>query len=265
MKNSYAIDTHCHLTLTPQPDRKAVIERARKAGVSKMVTVACNIEEIGQCIPLADEHDFIWTTAGVHPTELGTNIERDLERVYEYAKNEKKIVAIGEIGLDYYHDNFPRELQIAYFVGQLNIANQLKKPAIIHSRAGKFAGENSSIFPDIIKSLKEAHFSNGVMHCFSGNLEEAKTFLEIGLMISFTGIVTYERNQELRDIIKMMPADRIMIETDSPFLPPKNHKGEKNEPAFVIEVAKTIAEVRGLELDEVMRITSENAERFFGI
>jgi TatD DNase family protein len=262
---NYAIDTHCHLSFIPQSDRKAVIERARKSGVSKMITVACDLEEIGQCIPLADEYDFIWTTAGIHPTELGTDIERDLERVYEYAKNEKKIVAIGEIGLDYYHDNFPHDLQMAYLLGQFNIANKLKKPAIIHSRAGKFAGENSSVMPDMIKTIKKADLKSGVMHCFSGTKDDAKKFLEMGMMISFTGIVTYERNQELRDIIKIMPADRIMIETDSPFLPPKNHKGEQNEPAFVIEVAKTIAEVRGIELDEVLRITSENAERFFGI
>lgn len=261
----YAIDTHCHLTTIDTNERKSVIERAVKANVKKIISVACNLDEMGQCLPLADEYDFIWTTTGIHPTELGENIEQDLERVYKYAENEKKVVAIGEIGLDYYHDRFPHELQMAYLAGQFNIANKLKKPAIIHSRAGKFAGDNSSVFPDMIRVINETNLKKGVMHCFSGTLEEAKVFLDMGLMISFTGIVTYERNQELRDIIKMMPIKRMMIETDSPFLPPKNHKGEPNEPAFVIEVAKTIAEVRGMEVDEVMRITSENAEGFFGI
>lgn len=262
---SYLIDTHCHLTFIDKPTREAVIERAMEANVRKMITVACNLEEVGSCVALADEYEFIYATAGIHPTDLGENLERDLEQVFEYAKNEEKIVAIGEIGLDYYHDRFPHDLQFAYLLGQLNIAQQLKKPAIIHSRAGKFAGGNSTVTPDMIHILNTTGFSNAVMHCFSGTLKEAKAFLDMGLMISFTGIITYERNQELRDVIKMMPADRIMIETDSPFLPPKKHRGKKNEPAFVVDVAETIAEVRGMEVEEVMRITSENAERFFRI
>ncbi len=262
---NYLIDTHCHLTFIDKPTREAVIERAMKANIRKMITVACNLEEVGSCVALADEYEFIYATAGIHPTDLGENLEQDLEKVYEYAKNEKKIVAIGEIGLDYYHDNFSHDLQMAYLLGQLNISNQLKKPAILHCRAGKYAGENSEVFPDMIDAIKKSNLNNGVMHCYSGTLKEAKEFLDMGLMISFTGIITYKRNQELRDVVKMMPADRIMIETDSPFLPPKNHRGEKNEPAFVIEVAETIADVRGISFGDVMKITSENAERFFGI
>lgn len=262
---NYAIDTHCHLSFLPKRDRLKVIERALKANVRKMVTVACNLEQVGECLPLTDQYDFVWTTAGIHPTDLTDNLEWDLERVYEYAKNEKKIVAIGEIGLDYYHDRFPHEDQIAFLVGQLNIANQLKKPAILHCRAGKFAGENSTVFPDMIKVLKETKTKNAVMHCFSGSYDEAFQFLDLGLMLSFTGIITYERNEDLRRIIKDMPLDRMMIETDSPFLPPKKHKGKKNEPAFVIEVAKTIADVRGMDVDEVLEVTTKNAKKFFGI
>lgn len=261
----YAIDTHCHLDFIPKEERKRVIDRAIKANVQKMITVACNLEQVEECILLADQYDFIWTTVGIHPTDLTDNLERDLKKVYETAKNTKKVVAIGEIGLDYYHDRFPHEDQIDFLTGQLDIANQLKKPAILHSRAGKFAGENSNVFPDMLKVLKDTQTTNAVMHCFSGSYEEALQFLNLGLMISFTGIVTYERNEELRRIIKEMPIDRIMIETDAPFLPPKKHKGQKNEPAFVMEVAKTIAEVRGLEMDEVLEITSRNAEHFFRI
>ncbi len=262
---SYAIDTHCHLNFVPQKMQAKVIDRALKASVRKLITVACNLEHVGECLPLADQYDFIWTTAGIHPTDLGENIERDLEQVFKYAKNEEKVVGIGEIGLDYYHDKFPHEDQMAYLIGQLNIAKQLKKPAILHCRAGKFAGENSKVFPDMLKALKEVKFTNGVMHCFSGSYKEAFEFLDLGLMISFTGIVTYERNEELRRIIKDMPLNRMMIETDSPFLPPKKYKGKKNEPAFVIEVAKTIADVRGMDVDEVLDITTKNAEKFFNI
>lgn len=262
---NYAIDTHCHLTFLPPKTRKAVIDRALKANVKKLITVACNLEEVGLCLPLTDEYDFIKTTAGIHPTDLGTDIEYDLERVLKYAKNEDKIVAIGEVGLDYYHDRHPHDLQMSYLVGQLNIAKQVNKPAILHCRAGKFAGENSSVFPDMMKVLNETNFFNGVMHCFSGTKKEAEVFLEMGLMISFTGIITYDRNQELRDIIKTMPIEKLMIETDSPFLPPIQYKGKKNEPAFVTEVAKTIAEVRDMSVDEVLEVTSGNAEGFFGI
>lgn len=261
----YAIDTHCHISFIPKRDQKKVIERALKANVRKLITVACSLEQIGQCLPLADQYDFIWTTAGIHPTDLTDNVERDLERVYEYAKNEKKVVAIGEIGLDYYHDRFPRGDQIAFLVGQLNIARQLKKPAILHCRAGKFAGENATAFSDLAKVLRELKFSNVVMHCFSGSYDEAMQFLDLGTMLSFTGIITYERNEELRRIIKDMPLDRLMIETDTPFLPPKKHKGKQNEPAFIMEVVETIAKVRGMSADEILDVTTKNAERFFGI
>ncbi len=262
---SYAIDTHCHLSFLPQRTRSGVIRRALSADVQKLITVACNLEQVGECLPLTDKYDFIWTTAGIHPTDLGNNIERDLEQVYEYAKNEEKIVGIGEIGLDYYHDRFPHKDQMAYLIGQLNISKQLKKPAILHCRAGKFAGENSTVFPDMLKALKQTKCTNAVMHCFSGSYEEAFRFLELGLMISFTGIITYKRNEELRRVIKDMPISRLMIETDAPFLPPKEYKGKKNEPAYVIEVVKTIARVRKMEADEVLEITTKNAERFFGI
>ncbi len=262
---SYAIDTHCHLSFIPKADRKGVVERALKANVKKMITVACNLEEIGLNLPIADEYDFIYTTAGVHPTECGEQIDKDLEKVFHYAKNEPKVVAIGEIGLDYYHDKFPHDLQMAYMAGQLNIAKELGLPAILHSRAGKFAGENATVFPDMADVLKRAGCSKAVMHCFSGSQSEADLFLEMGLMLSFTGIITYDRNEELRKIINKMPLERIMIETDAPFLPPKKHKGKKNEPAFVTEVAKTIAEVKEMKVGEVLEFTTENAERFFGI
>lgn len=259
------IDTHAHIHVFDKKDRAGVVERARKAGVQKIVNVACSLPEMGDCLALADEHEFIWTTVGIHPTELTDNIERDLERVFEYAKKEKKIVAIGEIGLDYYHDKFPHEVQHAFLAGQLNIAEMLGKPAIIHCRAGKNPGENEAAFLDLIKILEKTGFKNGVAHCFSGNAIEAEKLLDLGLMLSFTGVITYPNNHELREIVKKTPLDRIMIETDCPFLAPHAHRGKKNEPAFVVEVAKTIADVKGVPFAEVDRMTSANAERFFGI
>ncbi len=249
----------------PQALQADVIERARAAGVQKIVNVACNLNDIEPCLRLAEEHEFIWTTAGIHPTDLTDSLERDLKQIEDYAVREKKIVAIGEIGLDYYHDKFPHDVQRAFLVGQLQIAEKLGLPAILHCRAGKNPGENEAAFGDLIEILEELKFTNAVAHCFSGNAVEAEKLLDMGLMLSFTGVITYPGNEALREIVRTTPLDRIMIETDCPFLTPHAHRGKKNEPAFVAEVAKAIAEAKGVALEEVARMTSANAERFFGI
>ena len=138
---SYAIDTHCHLTFISPEERQAIIDRAFKANVKKLITVACNLDEVKKCLSFVEQYDSIWTTSGIHPTDLGSDMESDLQKVSEYARQDK-VVAIGEIGLDYYHDRFPHELQMEYLLGQLEIAKKVKKPAILHCRAGKFAGQN---------------------------------------------------------------------------------------------------------------------------
>lgn len=261
---SYAIDTHCHIHFDAQKKWKALIEGALSANVKKIITVCCNMGQMGDCLAMADEYDFVYTSTGIHPTDLNENLEGTLEQVMKYA-DEKKVVAIGETGLDYYHDKFPHELQMDFLAGHINIAKQVNKPVILHCRAGKNIDENAKAFTDMEKVLKKMDFSNAVMHCFSGNLAEAQRFLNLGLMLSFTGIVTYPQNKALREVITKMPMDKMMIETDSPYLTPQAHRGKENEPAFVIEVAKTIAEVRNMNYDEVLKVTSENAERFFGI
>lgn len=261
----YLIDTHAHIHAMPQAIQAGVIQRAKAAGVQKIVNVACNLGDIEQCLPLAKAYDFIWTTAGIHPTDLTSSLERDLEKVEIYARREKKVVAIGEIGLDYYHNKFPHDVQRAFLVGQLQIAEKLGLPAILHCRAGKNPGENEAAFGDLIEILEELKFSNAVAHCFSGNAVEAEKLLDMGLMLSFTGVITYPDNEDLRKVVRTTPLDRIMIETDCPFLTPHAHRGKKNEPAFVAEVAKTIAEVKDVPFEEVARMTSENAERFFKI
>lgn len=263
MKNVF-IDTHGHIHLL-SGNPEAALARADKAGVTKIVSPACNLAQVAQMLPICRAHEGVFTTAGIHPTDLTDTMERDLERVYEYAKNEKKIVAIGEIGLDYYHDLFSREMQAAFLSGQLSIAARLGLPAILHCRAGKNPGENESAFMDLITILNRLRFTNAVAHCFSGNAVEAERLLDMGLLLSFTGIITYDRNESLREIIKTTPLDRIMIETDSPYLTPQAFRDRPNEPAYVIEVAKTIAAVKRVPLEEVARMTTANAERFFGI
>jgi TatD DNase family protein len=256
-KNMHLIDTHCHLSHFKKADLKSVIKRAEKSGVRKIITVACTLEEIGDCLAITDEHENIRATAGIHPTNLTGDIETNLERVFEYAKNEKKIAAIGEIGLDYYHDKAEHTLQAAYFIGQLNIADQLGKPAIIHCRGGKNPGENELAFMDMIRILDDEKFKNGVVHCFSGNKVEAEKLLDLGLMISFTGIISRAGNEDLREVVKNIPLNKMMLETDSPYI--------SKEPADVADIAKKIAEIKDVAAEEVIRITTENAERFFGI
>jgi TatD DNase family protein len=261
----YAIDTHCHLTLAPKKEQKEIIARAFKANTLKMISVACTLPQAKDCLELAKGYEWIYATVGIHPTDLSDDIEGDMKKIYEMAKMERKIVAIGEIGLDYYHDKFAHGLQIDFLATQLQIAKRVGKPAILHCRAGKNPEENDTAFEDLFTILQDERVKDAVMHCFSGNQQQADEALDLGLMLSFTGNITYERNHKLRDVIKTIPIQRIMIETDSPFMTPQAFRDKPNEPAYVIEVAKTIAEVKELSLDQVLEATSKNAERFFNI
>ena len=258
------IDSHCHISHFKE-GQQAVIDRAFEAGVTKFVSVACQMSELQPSLELAKKYDFIWSTAGMHPTMLTDKLEEDLGKVRELAASEEKVVAIGEIGLDYYHDKFPHGQQEAFFVAQLDIARQLDLPAIIHLRSSKNPGDNEEVFVDAIRILERKRFSNGVAHCFSGNIIEAEKILDLGLMISFTGIITYERNEELRKVVKMVPLDRMMLETDSPYLTVEARKCQAGEPADVKTIAEKVAEVKGVPFEEVARMTTTNAERFFKI
>lgn len=261
----YLIDTHAHVSHFPPPKQPGVLERARKVGVKKLINVACDLDQIVPHLNLAKTDDAIWSSAGVHPTSLNEDLEGSMKMIEDYAKNEPKIVAIGEIGLDYYHDKFPHRMQDEWLSRQLAIAKKLELPAIIHCRAGKNPGENASAFQDLAVILKREIFSNAVIHCFSGTEAEAKTMLELGCMISFTGVITYRSNEKLRDVVKMVPLDRIMLETDCPYLTTESHRGQSGEPAFMPEIAKCVAEVKGMDEDEVIDQIRRNTEHFFGI
>lgn len=260
----YLIDSHCHISHL-EKGQKSAIDRAFKAGVKKFVNVVCQLDEFQASLDLAKKYDFIWSTAGIHPTMLTDNMERDLAMVREFAKSEEKVVAVGEIGLDYYHDKFPHDQQEAFFVAQLNIARELGLPAIIHLRSSKNPGGNEKVFVDALRILEREDFSNGVAHCFSGNMIEAEKLLDLGLMMSFTGIITYQNNEDLRDVVKMVPLDRMMLETDSPYLTIESKKGQPGEPADVKVIAETVARVKDVPFEEVVRMTTANAERFFVI
>lgn len=261
----YLIDTHCHLDHIPKEQQQDAIKEALDNNVKKMITVCCNLDQIKSGLKFANDYDFIWTTAGIHPTDLDGNIEENLKKLHEYAKNESRIVGIGEAGLDYYHDRFPHDLQEDYFRGQINISKDVNKPIIIHIRGGKNPGENEKAFNDAMKIIEEEKCINGVVHCFSGDSNDVKRILNQGLMISITGIATYKRNEELREAIKTIPMNRLMIETDAPYIGTITRRTFPSGPSYVAEIAEIIADVKGISKEEMIKITTENAEIFFGI
>ena len=261
----YLIDTHAHISHFPKEKQEDVLDRAEAAGVKKLINVACDLDQIDPHLELAKANKNIWSSAGIHPTSLKEEMEVTLKKVYESAKNEEKIVAIGEIGLDYYHDKFPHDVQDKWLTAQLKIAKQLDLPAIIHCRAGKNPGENGSAFVDLAKILEREQFSNAVIHCFSGTEAEAQKMLDLGCMISFTGIITYLSNQKLRDVVRMVPLEKIMLETDCPYLTIEGKRGQSGEPAFMKKIAKCVAEIKGLSKDVVIDQIRKNTEDFFKI
>jgi len=259
------VDTHCHLHhLKTDGGRKEAISNAKKTGVTKLINVACKLEERDSCAALASENEHIWTSIGIHPTSLEGDMEANIAKVREIAQ-EDKVIAVGEIGIDYYHDKFPHEVQEEYLIKQLEIADDFNLPAIIHCRAGKNPGENESAFVDLIRILERIGFNNGVVHCFSGNKVEAEKLLDLGFHLGFTGIITFPTNEELREVVKETPLDRILLETDAPWLPIQGKKGQPSEPAYILDIAKEVAELKGIDVEEVARMTTENAERLFGI
>jgi len=258
-------DTHCHIHhLKTEEQRQKAIKYAHEAGITKLINVACDLSERAGCKILTDKNPDIWTTIGIHPTTLNGSFEKNMEEMRKIAK-EDKVVAIGEIGLDYYHDKFPHDIQEKYLTAQLNIAKEMNLPAIIHCRAGKNPGENESAFIDLIEILRKIRFSKGVVHCFSGNKTEADRILDLGLHLGFTGIITFPQNEELREIVAKIPLDRMLLETDSPYLPVYEKRGQASEPAFIKDIAMEVAKLKGIDVEDVARMTTGNAERLFGL
>ena len=254
------IDTHAHLDDARfDVDREAVIARAQAAGVDTFVTIGCDLETSRAAVALADRYPFVYAAIGVHPHEakqVGDTWYEDLRRLAAHPK----VRAYGEIGLDYHYNHSSPQVQRARFREQVLIAKDLRLPIVIHTREAQ---------EDTISILKEEKASDvgGVFHCFSGDAWLAKDALDLGFSLSFSGVVTFQNAAMLRDIVKTVPMNRILIETDCPYLTPVPHRGKRNEPAFVSLVAEKIAELKGLEgpagVEEVGRVTSENARRLF--
>ncbi len=256
------IDTHTHLD-DPRydADREAMIQRAREAGVDTFVTIGCDLATSRAAVALADRHADVYATIGVHPHEA-KRIEDDWYNELRRLAEHPKVVAYGEIGLDYHYNHSAPEQQRARFREQVSVARELGLPIVIHTREAQ---------DDTITILKEENAKEvgGVFHCFSGDARLAKDALDLGFFLSFSGVITFQNATMLRDILKTVPLDRILIETDCPYLTPVPYRGKRNEPAYVRMVAEKIADLQGSatpsRVEDVGRMTSENARRLFKI
>ena len=261
------IDSHAHLD-GPRfdDDRDEVLLRARAAGVETVLLIGSGTGpgSLDCAIRIAETQDWSYATIGIHPHEAQLAKETDFAEMAELAKH-PKVLAWGEIGLDYFYDHSPREIQQAAFVRQMELASEARLPIIIHCRPS----ENSENAWEDTLRLIEQHWKStglgGILHCFTGTLDEMRRSLDFGFMISFAGNVTFPKAQPIRDVAMQVPLDRMFIETDSPFLAPVPYRGKRNEPAFVVEVARRIAELRGVTTEEVGRQTTENFRRFFSL
>ena len=251
---NFLYDTHAHLDDAMfDGERRDVIKKIRDAGVGRVNNIGADMESSRASIALAEEYDFIYATVGVHPSGTRDMLLSDLDELRKMA-NHPKVVAIGEIGLDYHYDDTDPVTQKKWFRAQLDLAKELDMPVVIHDRESK--GES-------IEILREKGISNGVIHCFSGSAETSKILLDMGFHISFTGVVTFKNARRAIEALRVIPMDRLFIETDCPYMAPEPHRGKRNDSSLVIHIAEKIAEIKGLPLDEVIRITTENAIRFF--
>jgi TatD DNase family protein len=253
------IDTHCHLDFESfDTDRDEVLQRAAEAGVRRIIVPALDLQNCSSVLALAGQNSAVFAAVGVHPNSTAdwNSSWPDQVRVFS---NHDKVVAIGEIGLDYYWDASPKELQQKAFALQLNLAADLDLPVIIHNR------EASS---DVIQLLSQSPLAGrerpGVLHSFSADWATAEAALEMGFYIGITGPVTFKKADQLRDVVARLPLERILVETDAPFLAPQQKRGKRNEPAFVTYVAEQIAVLHGLSKDEAATITTANALKLFG-
>jgi TatD DNase family protein len=256
------VDSHAHID-GPEfdADREEVIQRARAAGVSAILNVGTGDPHSGaleRAIELAEQHKGIYTSIGVHPHDARLFDDKAEQRITGLLKQSERVVAFGEIGLDFHYDNSPREIQLQVFRRQLKLANDARLPVIIHTREA----EKETI--EILRSHQDGSALAGVMHCFSGSLWLAQQALELGFLISFSGILTFKKAEELRTVARHVPLNSLLVETDCPFLTPVPFRGKRNEPSYVVEVARCLAQLRGLAIEEIARITSENFMRLFG-
>ena len=253
-------DTHCHITDERfDEDRAAVIERMRAAGVERALVVGDGAQEDQPAFALAEQYDWMYAATGVHPHDASCWNDAVRARVERWMAH-PKAVALGEIGLDYHYDLSPREQQKAVFDEQLEMAFTLNKPVILHIREAH--GDATDI---MTARWKAGRLPRGVMHCYTGSWESAKQYLAMGLYISFSGAVTFKNAPKLTEVAKNLPLDRILVETDCPYMAPVPMRGQRNEPAFVVYTAQKVADIREMPVEALSEAALENGCRLFGI
>jgi len=260
--NVSLVDTHAHLASSKlQPDLDAILERSQSAGLARIVSIACDLEDSKTNLELAEAHPMVAPTVGIHPLYVHEIDSPDWESELRELASRTGIAAVGEIGLDYFHppgdgssEGDWRKLQREIFERQLQLALDLDLPVVIHQRESA---------EDVTAVLRQFPGTRAVLHCFTGTMAEAETALELGHSLSFTGILTFANASQVQEVAARVPLDRIMVETDSPYLAPVPYRGKRCEPAYVRHTAEKLALLRGLDFAELARATSENASRFF--
>jgi TatD DNase family protein len=252
------VDSHAHLDDARfAEDREAMIQRAWDSGVRQILTIGNGTgpDDMGCGIPYAEQYDWIYTSVGIHPHDAAKTEERHFELMEKLAAH-PKVLAIGEAGLDYHYDNSPRETQREVFRRQVDLAGKLKLPVIVHTREAD---------ADTETILRAAKPERGILHCFTSSAELAKAALDLGFLISFSGIVTFPSARDLVEIAKSVPSDQLLVETDCPYLAPVPNRGKRNEPAFVAETARFLAGIRGVSAEALSDETSQNFKRLFSL
>jgi len=246
------IDTHAHIYYDEYSHRMDdVIQSANDNGVEKIISIGVDLKSSEKCLKLAEKYEAVYATCGIHPHEADKASRRYLYELEEFYKH-PKVLAVGEIGLDYHYDFSERKIQRKIYHEQLEMANSLNLPAVVHCRESD---------DDILAGIQESGHSLGVIHCFASDLDFAEKILDTGFHLSFTGLITFVK--ELEEVIVKVPLEKMMVETDSPYLSPKPHRGKKNEPAYVLHVAEKIAELKKISLEEVAQCTTNTALGLF--
>lgn len=249
------VDSHCHLNFPEfKNDLPETIRRAHSAGIETILTINTRLDQALDLQEIADAYENIFCTVGVHPHDANEYVGPDLKQQIVGLAQYPKVVGIGETGLDYFYNNSPKNSQIDSFEQHLDASIHLDLPVIIHTRDAD---------EDTIMCLKKFSFAKGVFHCFSGSEDLARQALDLGYYISFSGILTFKKAEDLREIAKFVPLDRILVETDAPFLAPIPHRGKRNEPAFVVHTAEILAELKGISFSQVAAETTNNFFHLF--
>jgi TatD DNase family protein len=250
------IDSHAHLEMEDfDRDRTEVIRRAGQAGVDLIITVGTTLNDCKKAVSLTRQYESVYAAIGIHPHEVKDIDEKSYDNIREMAKKDK-VVAYGEIGLDFFRNLSPRDIQIRRFGEQLELASELDLPIIIHDREAH---------KETLDMLRNWNGKPGIIHCFSGDYRMAHKCLDMGFYISIPGAITFGKSEKLQEVVRQVSIDSLLLETDAPYLTPHPYRGKRNEPAHVIHTARKVAEIKNLSLEDVARITSRNSRTVFGI